>query len=74
MITWMKNMNNFQRAEVEHLFQSGVGYKSVAYKNKRVILISSASNQNMYSHVLTCTHILHVSKSVSKLINLKSDN
>ena len=53
MITWMKNMNNFQRAEVQHLFQSGVGYKSVAYKNKRVILISSASNQNMYSHVLT---------------------
>ena len=53
MITWMKNMNNFQRAEVQRLFQSGVGYKSVAYKNKRVILISSASNQNMYSHVLT---------------------
>lgn len=53
MITWMKNMNNFQRAEVQRLFQSGVGYKSFAYKNKRVILISSASNQNMYSRVLT---------------------
>ena len=70
MITWMKNMNNFQRAEVEHLFQSGVGYKSVAYKNKRVILISSACNQNMYSHVLTCTHILHVSTLDNLLHNL----
>ena len=47
MITWMKNVNNFQIAKVQpqgvaqhclifFQFQPGVLYKSVAYKKKRV--------------------------------------
>ena len=47
MITWMKNVNNFQRINVQpqivtkHCqtfwqFQPGVGYESVAYKKKHV--------------------------------------
>ena len=51
MITWVKNVNNFQIAKVQSQgvisicllfcqFQPGVAYKSAAYKKKRVIFLS----------------------------------
>ena len=50
MITWMKNINNFQMANFQpqgvtqlllifFQFQPGVAYKSVAYKKNRIRLL-----------------------------------
>ena len=47
MITWIKNVNNFQIAKVQ---PQGVAYKSVAYKKRRVVHFAL---KREFLHILT---------------------